>query len=56
MFIDANTSRIDLEGAIVGDADLYRQFDEPKLLSGGYSTDEMREIVIRWIEEGDECA
>ena len=56
MFIDSNTSRADLEAAIVGDADLYAQFDEGRLLAGGYSDDEMRETIISWIAAGDECA
>lgn len=55
-FIDTNTSREDLEAAIINDAGLYRQFDETKLLNDGYSTDELRQAVVAWIEAGDECA
>lgn len=55
-FIDSNTSRNDLEAVICNDKDLYRQFDEARLLADGYTTDEMRAIVTAWIEAGDECA
>jgi hypothetical protein len=56
MFIDHTTTRNDLEAAICSEADLYAQFDERRLLNNGYTTDELRSIVVNWIEAGDECA
>lgn len=54
--IDDNTSRQDLEVAILSDQDLYDSFDEAKLLDGKYTDDEMRAVIVAWIESGDECA
>ncbi len=54
MFIDANTSRTDLEIAIISEQDLYEQFDEQKLLNSEYTDDELRNTIIDWIEGGDE--
>lgn len=56
LFVDANTSRPELQCAILNDAGLYARFDECRFLADEYSTDELREAVVRWIEEGDECA
>jgi hypothetical protein len=56
MFIDHTTSRRDLETAICMEDDLYAQFDEQRLLNNGYTTEELRSIVVGWIEAGDECA
>ena len=56
MFIDADTSRTDLEVAIITNDDLYRSLDEQRFLHGGYSTAELLEAVRSWIEAGDECA
>ena len=56
LFIDENTSRADLEAAIVNDANLYAQFNEKRLLADGYSTEELRQIIEAWILAGDECA
>jgi len=54
-FIDESASRTELEGVIVGDGALYAQFNETRLLNDGYTTDEMRQIVMAWIAAGDEC-
>ncbi len=56
MLIDENTSREDLETAIVTEDGLYEQFDEAKLLSGDYSREELLGGIVRWIEAGDEAA
>lgn len=56
MFIDHTTSRVDLEAAIVSDSDLYAQFDEQRLLNNGYTTEQLRSMIIEWILAGDECA
>lgn len=55
-FIDENSSRADLEAAIINEASLYVSFDEQKLLSGEYTDDELRARIVAWIEAGDECA
>jgi len=55
IFIDGNTVRTELEAVIIGDDQLYRTFDEARLLNDGYTTEEMREIVVAWISAGDEC-
>ncbi len=47
-------TQADLEMAIIADADLYARFDEARLLSGGYTRDEMIAIMQLWIEEGTE--
>lgn len=55
--IDQNTSREELETLIVcGEKSLYNMFDEKRLLNGGYTTEQLRNIVTTWIEIGDECA
>lgn len=56
MFIDENTSRTDLEEAIVGNDALYRSLNEQRFLNEGYSDAELLEAVRNWIEAGDECA
>lgn len=50
-----NMTRADLEVLIISEDTLYAMFDEARLLDGGYSMDEMIEIVTKWIEDGDEC-
>ncbi|MGY2995480.1 hypothetical protein [Mesorhizobium sp. URHB0026] len=55
MFIDANTTRTELEDAICCTNGLYEQFDEQKFLGGGYTTDELRDMICDWISAGDEC-
>jgi hypothetical protein len=54
-------TRNDLESEILcDDGELWAAIDEPKLLlgdtPGGYTTEELREIVSNWINNGDECA
>lgn len=56
MFINENTSRTDLEEAIISNDSLYRSLDEKRFLNGGYSDTELLEAVRDWIEAGDECA
>ena len=56
MFIDTNTSREDLEMAIIDDRDLYYSLDETKFLNGDYSTAELLVAIQTWIEAGNECA
>lgn len=56
MMIDNNTNRADLEIAILSEDGLYAEFDEQKLLNGGYTTEELRTKVIGWIEAGKEFA
>lgn len=56
LFIDQNTSRADLEAAIINEASLYTRFDEQRLLNSEYSDDELRAEIQNWIAEGDECA
>ncbi len=55
-FIDQNTSREDLQVAIINNADLYRSFDERRFLNDEYTNDELRAAITDWIEAGDECA
>jgi hypothetical protein len=54
--IDENTTREELEMAILQHDELYASFDEVKLLDGGYTTEELLDATIAWIESGDECA
>lgn len=56
LFIDENTSRADLEAAIINEASLYASFDERKLLNAEYTDEELRDGIQSWIELGDECA
>jgi hypothetical protein len=56
MFIDANTSREDLQVAIINEDALYRRFDEKRFLNDGYTTEELLASIQAWIAEGDECA
>jgi hypothetical protein len=56
MFISENSSRKDLEAAILSENSLYYSLDEERFMSGGYSTEELYEAVMAWIEQGDECA
>ena len=56
MFIDENTSRDDLEFAIIDDRDLYSSLDEQRFLNNGYTDSELRAAIVAWIEAGDECA
>ena len=56
MLIAPNTSREDLEFAILSDNDLYAQFDEQRLLKGEYTIEQLFEITSKWIEACDECA
>jgi len=50
IMIDENTSRIDLEAAIISEDSLYNLFNEQRLLDGQYSDDELRNVIIGWIE------
>lgn len=52
----ADMTRADLEIAIIENDVLYRSFDEPRLLAGGYSDNELRAVITEWIAAGDECA
>jgi hypothetical protein len=56
MLIDHPIARRKLEEAIVSDPDLYAQFDEQRLLNNGYTTEQLRSMIIEWIAAGDECA
>ena len=49
-------TRSEMEVAIIADKFLYAQFDERRLLDGGYSDEQMREVMQAWVEAGDECA
>lgn len=51
----ANMNRAELEVEILADDSLYASLDEARLLSGGYSDDELRAAVEAWILAGDEC-
>lgn len=55
-FIDQNTSREDLQIAILNDRSLYAMVNEAKFLNDEYSNDELWAFIRKWIEEGDECA
>lgn len=55
-FIDQNTSREDLQIAILNERALYAMVDEAKFLNDGYSSEELYEIIGAWVEAGDECA
>jgi hypothetical protein len=56
MFISEDSSRTDLEAAILSENSLYYSLDEERFMSGRYSTAELYEAVMTWIEQGDECA
>jgi len=56
MFISEDSSRTDLEAAIFSENSLYYSLDEERFMGGGYSTEELYEAVMTWIEQGDECA
>jgi len=56
MFISEDSSRTDLETAILSENSLYYSLDEERFMSGGYSTKELYEAVMTWIEQGDECS
>lgn len=56
LFIDEKTPREDLEFAIIENDDLYQSINEQRFLNNGYTTEELREIITKWIEEGDECS
>jgi hypothetical protein len=55
-FIDQNTSREDLQIAILNERALYSMVNEAKFLNDEYSDDELLTIIRDWIEAGDECA
>lgn len=55
-FIDQNTSREDLQIAILNNADLYRSFDERRFLNDEYTNEELHAVIAAWVEAGDECA
>lgn len=50
MFIDANTSRTDLEIAAIFECNIDCE------VVGAASDDELRDMIRDWIEAGDECA
>lgn len=54
LFIDHNTSRTDLEVAILSDNSLYAMVNEQKFLDAKYSDEELRDIITDWIEAGNE--
>ena len=56
MLISEDSSRTDLETAILSENSLYCSLDEERFMGGGYSTKELYEAVMTWIEQGDECA
>jgi hypothetical protein len=49
-------SRGDMEMAVIEEDGLYSRFDEAQLLAGGYTDEEMRQVIGQWIEDGDETA
>ena len=55
-FIDQNTSREDLQIAILNDRALYSMINEAKFLNDEYSNEELLNIIQGWVEAGDECA
>lgn len=55
MNIDQMT-QAQLEGEIVAEPSLYAKFDETRLLNGGYTLDQMREVVREWITEAPDTA
>lgn len=54
IYIDENSSRADLELAVLAERELYDSLDEARLLNGGYSDRELYEAIQAWIEEGSE--
>lgn len=55
-FINEQTSREDLQVAILNERALYAMVNEAKFLNDEYSNEELRGFIQNWIEEGDECA
>jgi hypothetical protein len=55
MFINEKTSRSDLEVIILDNDELYKSFDENKLLNGLYTTQELLDKITEWIESGNEA-
>lgn len=49
-------TRADMEAEILGNDSLYAAFDEGRLMAGDYTDAEMRAIIQKWIEAGDETA
>lgn len=47
----ATASRFELEYEIYGQEEIYRLFDEDRLVSGRYSNEEYRTKLGQWIEE-----
>lgn len=56
MMIDENTGRADLLSAIYGDGALIDHFMSLDLDPERMETDKVREVVVTWIEAGDETA
>lgn len=54
MNIDTAT-RADLECEILDNDELYKCFDENKLMKSIYTTEELRDIVRQFVLDGDEC-
>jgi len=50
----ANMTRSDMEVEVLDNDSLYAKFDEARLMSSKYTDEEMRDIIQKWIEEGDE--
>ena len=48
-------SRADLEVIMLENDELYTKYED-RLMNEEMSTEEMREIIIAWIEAGDECS
>ena len=48
-------TRADLEVAILEDDALLACFDATRLYASAYSTEELRAIVVAYVEAGDEC-
>lgn len=49
-----SATRSDLEVTILDNNDLYVKFDEERLMSGGYTDEEYRVIILDWMVERDE--
>ncbi len=54
MFISEDSSRTDLEAAILSENSLYYSLNEERFMGGGYSTEELYEAVMTWIEQNNE--
>ena len=49
-------TQAELEVAILSDKSLYAEYNEDRLMNGGYTLEQMKEIAQAWVEAGDECS